>query len=516
MKKNICTLIIVLFQFAINAQLKHLNSLAGNSVGESAVSNNGKYLLSLQYHDLIIYDLNATNGALTKKKTFSNLDNEEFMNVNLSPDDKFLYVRSRHKKDGNLISVLRAYAINWSTFEFNLIQSIDNQDGTNYEFNAKIKISPQGNYMLVAHQNSCELFVYKRSTTTGLLTFTSKKNVDGSHFGEFEMSYDERFLYTAPFNHFKALVVFEVDKQLGSLNEIQQFDHPYFKSYHSDKLLISPNNKFIYSIGTDTYAKDRNQSHITIYNRDRNTGLISYNTHYSNLKNEKIENINFIYMDKSGETLYALTSLGNVNHTINVFKANPIDGSLSKIQTINDGGATNKLRGVYDVDFSKSNKFVYFSAARDNAITIMENPLAKPSYNHTEEVLAQGNEEIEAEENAMEQESNEVVETTNPTESAENSNLKPITKEFYEETWRKLQMETSDAKKMDLCYDQLEGQSMKTVQVAAMAILFNSEYKRLEFVKFMSYFTSDKENYKILVDLFTYSAIKEDFIKSTK
>jgi hypothetical protein len=51
------------------------------------------------------------------------------------------------------------------------------------------------------------------------------------------------------------------------------------------------------------------------------------------------------------------------------------------------------------------------------------------------------------------------------------------------------------------------------MQVASIAMLFESEYQRLEYVKFEYYFVNDKENYKQLGDLFTYDSILKEFNK---
>lgn len=164
------------------------------------------------------------------------------------------------------------------------IKSIDGQDGSTFEFNTDVKISPKGSFVFISSENATELYVYKRNSGTGILTFASKKVVPQSHFTEFAMSNDERFLYGASFNLYKAFVVYQMDKQTGIINEIQQFAHPSYRDYTSAKFLISPNNKFIYAIGEDVYASDQSQTQITIYDRNPNTGLISYKTHYTNLK----------------------------------------------------------------------------------------------------------------------------------------------------------------------------------------------------------------------------------------
>ena len=518
MKKILVLNILLLLQFVGFSQLKYVNSVAGSEVGECTVSHNGKYLLMGQSHEITLFEISNTTGGLTKKKSLLNPDNEDFTYLNLSPDDKFLYTRSHYKKNAKLVSVFRVYSLNLTSSEFKLIQSIDNQDNEEFDFNSDVIISPKGTFVFVNSENGNKLYVYKRDPSSGKLSFASKSIANQSNFAEFEMSNDERFLYSSSYNLFKALAVYQMDKSTGTLNEIQQFVHPSYRDYNSSKFVITPNGKFIYTIGTDVYSTSQDQTQITILNRDANTGLVSYKSHYANLKNDGIRNISFIHMDGSGETFFALSSLGNEVHAVYVFKANPIDGSLTKIQTFIDGGLTSKLRGVYDMAFSNSNRFVYLTAARDNAITILDNPQAKKSIAPVEEVQIVENTTIEVEQEPNNITNVQVQQTTTntPTATINSSNSRAISKELYSEVWKKLMIETSDAKRMDICFEQLEGKSMKTVQIAAMAMLFTSEYKRLEFVKFMSFFTSDKENYKILVDLFTFDTIKDDFNKSIK
>lgn len=518
MKKILVFSFLLLVQFVGFSQLKYVNSIAGNEIGECTVSHNGKYFLIDQFHEITLFEINNSSGGLTKKKSFLNPDNEEFTFLNLSPDDKFLYTRSHTKKNGQLVSVVRVYALNLASSEFKLIQSIDNQDGKNLDFNTDVGISPKGSFIFLNNENGNELYVYNRNPTTGMLSFASKNVADRSNFSEFEMSQDERFLYTSSYNLYKSLAVYQMDKSNGSLSEIQQFVHPSYRDYNSSKFVIAPNGKFIYTIGTDVYSTSQDQTQITVLNRDTNTGLVSYKTHYANLKNEGIRNISFIHMDGSGETFFALSSLGNEVHAVYVFKANPIDGSLTKTQTLIDGGLTSKLRGVYDMAFSNSNRFVYLTAARDNAITILDNPQAKKSIAPPEEVQIVGNTASEVVQEPIITTNVQAQQTTTnvPATTINSSSSQAISKELYSEVWKKLMVESSDAKRMDICFEQLEGKSMKTVQIAAMAMLFTSEFKRLEFVKFMSFFTSDKENYKILVDLFTFDTIKDDFNKSIK
>ncbi len=161
-----------------------------------------------------------------------------------------------------------------------------------------------------------------------------------------------------------------------------------------------------------------------------------------------------------------------------------------------------------------NNQFIYLTASRDHALHILENPKYKPSVSMSEtspSFVEWSDPEEESTEysdygNNQHEEDDELSADASSGEAG-------IVEDEMTAIHRKLQAESSDTRRLDLGYALLEGKSLKTIQIASMAMLFKSEYKRLEFVKFATYFASDQEYLPILEDLFTYESIRKDFRK---
>ena len=73
-----------------------------------------------------------------------------------------------------------------------------------------------------------------------------------------------------------------------------------------------------------------------------------------------------------------------------------------------------------------------------------------------------------------------------------------------------LAAEENDITRLNRSFELLEGKCIKVIQVAALAYLFKSEYQRLQFVKFTSYFLNDPQNKWILADLFSYENMRAE------
>lgn len=129
----------------------------------------------------LVNELNGTitafkyrDGKLQPFQTISMLD-EGFTGVvgaadiHVSPDGKFLYASNRG--DANDIST---YSIRKNgKLSFVARQSTLGKTPRNFV------IDPTGRYLLVANQQSNDIFVFERDFTTGLLTYTGKKiNID--------------------------------------------------------------------------------------------------------------------------------------------------------------------------------------------------------------------------------------------------------------------------------------------------------------------------------------------------
>ncbi|PXY40685.1 6-phosphogluconolactonase [Flavobacterium cheongpyeongense] len=135
-------------------------------------SKDGKYVYLIQELDgtLTTFAYDKTRGLkLLLKET--NIIPKDFKGTNssaaikISPDGKFLYVSDR----GDLNSIT-VYTV-LKDGSINKIEQVSTQGKGPRDF----AIDPTGNYLLVGHQYTNEIIIFKRDKTTGKLTATGKK-----------------------------------------------------------------------------------------------------------------------------------------------------------------------------------------------------------------------------------------------------------------------------------------------------------------------------------------------------
>ena len=153
--------------------LKISDSIAvksGSGPRHLTFSNDGKLIYLLQELDGSLTTFNYSNGKLKKigettilakdfKGTFSSAD------IHISPDEKFLYASNRG--EANTISIFKIK-------KNGKLESLG-QTSTLGKGPRNFVIDPMGNFLLVAHQYSNDVVVFKRDKTTGKLTDTGKR-----------------------------------------------------------------------------------------------------------------------------------------------------------------------------------------------------------------------------------------------------------------------------------------------------------------------------------------------------
>lgn len=133
-------------------------------------SKNGKYVYVLQELDGTITSFSYADGVL-KKVSETTVVATDFKgdigaaDIHISPDEKFLYATNRGTandisafkilKNGKLEFVQRTSTLGKGPRNFN--------------------IDPTGNFLLVGHQYTNDIVIFKRDKTTGILTDTGKK-----------------------------------------------------------------------------------------------------------------------------------------------------------------------------------------------------------------------------------------------------------------------------------------------------------------------------------------------------
>ena len=136
----------------------------------------------------------------------------------------------------------------------------------------------------------------------------------------------------------------------------------------------------------------------------------------------------------------------------------------------------------------------------DGALNIFKNPESRKTVAVKPIV-------VQSEEVAID---NRPVETPVSSVPLSSCNGNEVTVEMLSEYWGILAAEESDISRLDRAHGLPEVKCLKVVQVAGLVYLFKSEYQRLQFVKFASYFLHDPENKLILADLFQYENMRAE------
>lgn len=156
-----------------NELLRISDSIAvksGSGPRHLTFSKDGKQVYLLQELDGSLTTFNYSNGKLKKidettilakdfKGTFSAAD------IHISPYGKFLYASNRG--EANTISIFKIQ-------ENGKLESLG-QTSTLGKGPRNFAIDPSGNFLLVAHQYSNDVVIFKRDKTTGKLTDTRKR-----------------------------------------------------------------------------------------------------------------------------------------------------------------------------------------------------------------------------------------------------------------------------------------------------------------------------------------------------
>ena len=132
---------------------------------------NEKFAYSVHELDAHITAFTYNDGTLTPIQTITMLP-ENFegktgpADIHVSPDGKFVYATNR--LDLNEIVI---YSVDQSTGQLTFVgrQSSMGDHPRNFA------IDPTGNFLLVANQNTDDIYVFKRNKETGLLTLTDNK-----------------------------------------------------------------------------------------------------------------------------------------------------------------------------------------------------------------------------------------------------------------------------------------------------------------------------------------------------
>ena len=143
---------------------------AGSGPRHSIFSKDGKYVYVLQELDGTITSFSYANGILLKVSETTVVASDfkgdiGAADIHISPDGKFLYATNRGT--ANDISVFKI--LEKGKLEFMQRTSTLGKGPRNFN------IDPTGNFLLVGHQYTNDIVIFKRDQKTGMLTDTGKK-----------------------------------------------------------------------------------------------------------------------------------------------------------------------------------------------------------------------------------------------------------------------------------------------------------------------------------------------------
>lgn len=151
-------------------------STPGNGPRHMAFSANNKfvYLMEEMSGTVVCYSVNNSSLKLQQRISALPADFKGAIgsaDIHVSPDGRFLYCSNRG--DANTISI---FSINAVDGKLKLIGQQSTMGKTPRNFN----FDPSGNFLLVANQNTDDIFIFKIDKKTGLLNDTGKKIEVGS------------------------------------------------------------------------------------------------------------------------------------------------------------------------------------------------------------------------------------------------------------------------------------------------------------------------------------------------
>ena len=148
----------------------------GNGPRHLAFSPNGKFLYLIQEMGAVLNVYAYNNGTLSLVQS-QTLVAEGFKgqvgaaDIHFSPDGRYLYTTNRG--DANELEV---FAVDAQSGKLQLVQRTSTLGKTPRNFS----LSPDGNYLLVANQNSDDIYVFAVDKSTGMLTYTGTKLTIGN------------------------------------------------------------------------------------------------------------------------------------------------------------------------------------------------------------------------------------------------------------------------------------------------------------------------------------------------
>jgi len=289
----------------------------------------------------------------------------------ISPDGEYLYVASMND------DAIAVFDRNPLTGELSFISRSKNGEGGIDGLNGarSLDVSPDGEFLYAVSMFDDALVTFSRNIGTGNLTFlgrikdgeTGVDGLDGAR--SISISPDGLNLYVAGWDD-NAVALFSRDSATGAASFLGRLKHGEDDIFALDAphfLTVSPDGENVYITLWDEDA-------VSVYNRDTDTGLLTYNSKISNGSPDAIgstvsglEGSRAAITSPDGNQLYVVAWNDDALTTFN----RDDTGSLEFVDTQRTGiDGVEGLDGAHSLAISADGKFVYAAAFFDDAITV--------------------------------------------------------------------------------------------------------------------------------------------------
>lgn len=306
----------------------------------STEAGNGK----LTYHETLYDNLNGINRLENPRAVIA------------SPDGNLLYVGSYDE------SSVTTFRINSTTgnLEFDDVFSTDYFRGIN-----SFAISSNGHHLYTSIYTDNSIALLQRSAGNGgfrrITNYGSSSTQGTSHV---TISNDGQFVYQTS-NSSSSIAIYSRNSSGGYLSlidTVQNNTNGLTDMAGTISFTLSPDGLFGYaaSVGSNT---------ITIFSRDPNTGLLTYSdtVHDNTGQITGLDGVISISISQDNQHLYAVS---RDDHTLTVFERDLNTGQLTYLQHFTDGiGDTKYLKGANKVILAENQQFLYVSSFDDRSIT---------------------------------------------------------------------------------------------------------------------------------------------------
>lgn len=313
-------------------------------------------------------DKTLTLVEVEKGKASFGIRGLDYLNdVKISPDGAHVYATGYRD---NAIAVfernITAGTLKFVDAHFNGDNGIEGLEGPN-----TIAISPDGEYLYVPTRLSHGLVVFKRNSTTGVLTFiefitNGIKDLYGlTGPGGIAISLDGQHVYLCSQTG-GALVVFSRDSSTGFLTFIELLQD----NFDGIDGLGAASNVIVSQDGKYVYVASQGEDAVTVFSRDSTSGKLIFVEVKKNKAGpvDGLDGAFGIIESPDGAHIY-VTSVSN--NTVVVFKRNRDNGVLTFIEMQQNG--MNTVEGLEfpsGIDFSPDGKYIYVAGQRSNAVVV--------------------------------------------------------------------------------------------------------------------------------------------------